>query len=292
LDDLLELSKHGLVDAANIQVIWGYFLSENRNDYLNNTSRRLPGLSSTRVQSMRIDNFSNSSPEIFARANSARQQQTSPRGQGPEKDFVVVTPNADDLSKMLPGVPTCLIIKLVHPEIPRSISELTSTLTARGTSKPGGPFDIQIKLINAGIFGAYFTPPDYGHYAIAITQKGQHVIGSPVAFAVMNKGRGVLPITTLVNLPAVSLPYNQILLNTSSIIFDDGQFDPNIASHDISVRITGPIPTQASIVKFLPDDGSFQFTFTPIMQGDYFVSITVDGSPIFMDSPKIVVAAK
>jgi hypothetical protein len=79
-------------------------------------------------------------------------------------------------------------------------------------------------------------------------------------------GRGVLPITTIVNLPTTSYAYNQIILTTSSIIFDDGQFDPDIASHDIAIRITGnvfkiiytynililigPIPTKASIVSY------------------------------------------
>jgi hypothetical protein len=51
----------------------------------------------------------------------------------------------------------------------------------------------------------------------------------------------VLPITTLSNLPTHAVAYNQIILTTSSIIFDDGQFDPNISSHDVAIRVTGAV---------------------------------------------------
>jgi hypothetical protein len=40
-------------------------------------------------------------------------------------------------------------------------------------------------------------------------------------------------------MPTHAVAYNQIILTTSSIIFDDGQFDPNIASHDVAIRVTG-----------------------------------------------------
>jgi hypothetical protein len=34
-----------------------------------------------------------------------------------------------------------------------------------------------------------------------------------------------------------------------------------------SLILLGPIPTKASIVNYFPEEGSIQFTFTPIMTG-------------------------
>lgn len=285
LEDLIELQSHGLIDPANIQTIWAYLLSEDRKDYFSNPNRRMPGI---RPQSTRIEHVPLSkTPSDFAKR--AQSSAGSLSSRSAQHDFMVVVPSPEDIAKILPGVQTHVLIQMVvDPTRKVNFSELS----ARGTSKPGGPFDIQIKLINAGLLGAYFVPPDYGNYAVAITQKGQHVFGSPIAFSISNKGRGVLPITTIQNMPTVSLTYSQIILTTSSIIFDDGQFDANISSHDIAIRITGPIPTQASVVSFFPEEGSIQFTFTPIMPGEYSIYMAVDGSPLFMESPKITVVSK
>jgi len=289
LEDLIELQSQGLIDPANIQSIWAYFSSENRKDYFSNpANRRQAGIS--RPQSTRIEHVPLAkSPSDFAKRVGPSTPSGSVSNRSGQHDFMVVVPSPEDIAKILPGVQTHIMIQMVVDPM-RKVN--FSELNARGTSKPGGPFDIQIKLINAGVLGAYFVPPDYGNYAIAITQKGQHVFGSPIAFAISNKGRGVLPITTIQNMPTVSLTYSQIILTTSSIIFDDGQFDPNISSHDIAIRITGPIPTQASVVSFFPEEGSIQFTFTPIMPGDYLIYMSVDGSPLFMESPKITVVSK